>query len=77
MLVTLILPDQIESVLVEIEAHERLYCQDEVRQVECMLNLLAINPLYIKVFIIKLDILVYAIVHYLHLVETNKLSLRI
>ncbi len=77
MLVTLILPDEIESVLVEIEAHKRLHCQDEVCQVESMLNLMAVQPLYFKVLIIKLDILVYAIVHYLHLVKSDKLSLSI
>ena len=75
MLVALILPHEIESVLVEIEAHKRLHSQYEVCQVKCMLDLLAIQPFYFKVFIIKLDILVYAIVHNLHLVKSDKLSL--
>lgn len=77
MLVALILPDEIESVLVEIKTHKRLHCQDKVCQVECMLNFMAIQPLYFKVLIIKLDILVYAIVHNLHLVKSDKLSLSI
>ena len=77
MLVALILSDEIEAILVKVEAYEWFHCQYKVSQIESMLNLLAINTLYFKILIIKLDILVYAIVHNLHLVKTDKLPLQI
>lgn len=77
MLVALILPDEIESILVKVETNEWLHCQDKVRQIERMLDLLAIQAFYFKILIVEFDILVNAIVHYLHLIKSDKLSISI
>jgi hypothetical protein len=45
MLVTLVLSNKVKSIQVEVKAHKGLHCQDEVRQVEGVLDLLAVNLL--------------------------------
>ncbi len=46
MLVALILSNEVKSIQVEVKAHKGLHCQDEVRQVEGVLDLLAVNTLH-------------------------------
>ena len=46
MLVALILSNEVKSIKVEVKAHKGLHCQYEVRQVEGVLDLLAVNSLH-------------------------------
>ena len=73
MLVAPILPYEVEAILIEVQAHERLHGQDEVSEIVCMLDLSAVLPLCFQELCVELDVLLKAVVHYVHLVVSNEL----
>jgi len=73
MLVAPILPHEVEAILIEIQAHERLHGQDEVSKIVGMLDLPAVLPLCLQELRVEFDVLLKAVVHNVHLVVPNEL----
>ena len=73
MLVAPVLPHEVEAILIEVQAHERLHGQDEVSEIVGMLDLTAVLPLSLQKLRVELDVLLKAVVHYVHLVVPNEL----
>jgi hypothetical protein len=73
MLVAPVLPHKVEAILVKVQTNERLHGQDEVSEIVGMLDLPAVLPLSLQELRVELDVLLEAVVHYVHLVVPNKL----
>ncbi len=74
-LVTFILSNKVKAILVKVQTHKRLHLQDEIRQIKCMFDLLAVDALNFKVLIVELDVLVDTIVHNLQVFKAYELPL--
>jgi hypothetical protein len=73
MLVAPVLPHEVEAILIEVQTHEGLHCQDKVSEIVGMLDLPAVLPLSLQELRVELDVLLKAVVHYVHLVVPNEL----
>ena len=73
MLIAPVLPNEVEAILIEVQAHEWLHGKDEVSEIVGMLDLPAVLPLCLQELRVEFDVLLKAVVHNVHLVVPNKL----
>ena len=70
MFVTFVLSHEIETTSVKIQTDKRLYHQEEICEVDCMFDFIAVSSFNFNLFEILLNILFHTVVRYLERFKT-------